>query len=117
MQKSFLSHKYWKNTVFTHLTRWLKKLCGNCGVNIMIMPLCTVQLPEGLAVLHDFLKVSVGLKEVRCAQHAAISLRQERNLSTLCSHSTLVTQASSEIGAYTCTDTVTGKTHRRKPHT
>ncbi len=80
-----------------------QKLCGNCGVNIMIMPVCNVQLPEGLAVLHGLLKVSVGLKEVRCTQHAAISLRQERNLSTVCLHSTLVTQASSEIGAHALT--------------
>lgn len=78
-------------------------------VNIMIMPVSTVQLPVGHAVLHGLLKVSVGLKEVRCTKHAAISLRRERNLSTLCSHSTLVTQAPSEIGAHTRTHTVTGK--------
>lgn len=78
-------------------------------VNIMIMPVCTVQLPEGLAVLHGLLKNSVGLKEVSCTQHTAMSLRQERNLSTLCSHSALVTQAPSEIGAYTRTQIVTGK--------
>ncbi len=75
---------------------------------MMIMPLCAVQLPVGHAVLHVLLKVPVGLKEVRCTQHSAVSLRRERNLSTLGSHSTLVTQAPSKIGAYTCTHTVTG---------
>lgn len=69
--------------------------------SIMIMSVCTVKLPVGHAVLHGFLKVSVELKEVRCTQHSAIPLRQKRNLSTLCSHSTLVTQASSRR----CTNT------------
>ena len=91
-----------------------QKLCGEeaafTHVNIMIMPVCAEQLPEGLAVLHGLLKLSVGLKEVRRTQHAAISLRRRRNLSTLCSHSTLVTQAPSEIGAHSHR-----KTHRRKP--
>ncbi len=84
-----------QNSVFTH-------------VNVMIMPVCAVQLPVGHAVLHVLLKVSVGLKEVRCTQHSAVSLRRERNLSTLYSLSTLVTQASSEVGAHTHTRTVTG---------
>lgn len=70
-------------------------------VSIMIMLVCAVKLPVGHAVLHGFLKVSVELKEVRCSQHSVIPPRQERNLSTLCSHFTLVTQALSER----CTNT------------
>lgn len=69
-------------------------------VSIIIMLVCAVKLPVEHAVLHGFLKVSVELKEV-----SVIPPRQERNLSTLCSHSTLVTQALSER----CTNTVTGK--------
>lgn len=72
---------------------WLKSSVENMHVSIMIMSVCTVRLPVGHAVLHGVLKVSVELKEVRCTQHSAIPLRQERNYSTLCSHSTLVTQA------------------------
>lgn len=78
-----LDKKTVENIVLTH-------------VSIMIMLVCAVKLPVGHAVLHGFLKVSVELKEVRCSLHSVIPPRQERNLSTLCSHSTLVTQALSE---------------------
>lgn len=85
-------------------------------VNIMTMLVCTVQLPVGHAVLHGIFKVSVELKEVRCTQHTAISPRRERNLPTLCSHSTLVTQAPSDrcIHTHSCSHR---KTHGQKPHT
>lgn len=79
-------------------------------VSIMIMPVCSVRLPVGHAVLHGFLKVSVELKEVRCRQHSAIPLRQERNYSTLCSHSTLVTQALSGRYKHTVSGKLTDKT-------
>lgn len=91
---------YRKDTVFTLFfkTWWLKssvKTTVFMHVNIMTMPVCAVQLPVGHAVLHGILKVSVEVKEVTFTQHTAISLRRERNLSTLCSRSTLVTQAPS----------------------
>lgn len=60
-------------------------------VHIIVTSVCAVQLPLGHAVLHSFLNVSVDGR----TQHTAISLRRQRNLSILCSHSALVTQAPS----------------------
>ena len=49
----------------------------------------------------------MGLYEVRCTKHPAISLRHQRNLSTLCSHSPVVTQSLSDKGAHTHSHTRT----------
>lgn len=85
---------YWGLIVarFEKQAGWLKSFLKKVvlvHVNIITTSVCAVQLPSGHAVLHGFLKVSLD----GCTQHTAISLRRERNLSILCSHSALVTQA------------------------
>lgn len=55
-------------------------------VNVVIVLVCTVQLPVGHAVLRGIFKVSVELKEARCTQHTAIFPLGKRGAFPLAAH-------------------------------